>query len=109
MAAGRVVAEGTLASIVGDGAAISVRAERWDAAFAALGAAGLPAALVGRELRVPGDDLPAVRAALAAAGVPAGLALVPATFEETFVRLALAGEDVQPPGSTPPDPERTTS
>ena len=69
MAAGRVVAEGTLASIVGDGTAVAVRAGRWDAAFAALGAAGLPAALVGRELRVPGGDLPAVRAALDAAGV----------------------------------------
>ena len=88
MAAGRVVAEGTLAGIVGDGTAVSVRAGRWDAAFAALGAAGLPAALVGRELRVPGGDLPAVRTALETAGVPADLAVVPATFEETFVRLA---------------------
>ena len=109
MAAGRVVAEGTLASIVGDGTAVAVRAGRWDAAFAALGAAGLPAALVGRELRVPGGDLPAVRAALEPAGVSADLSVVPATFEETFVRLALAGERVQSPGSTPPDPERTTS
>ena len=43
MAAGRVVAEGTLASIVGDGTAVAVRAGRWDAAFAALGR-GRPAA-----------------------------------------------------------------
>jgi ABC-2 type transport system ATP-binding protein len=106
MAAGRVVAEGTVASIVGDGTAVAVRADRWDAAFAALGAAGLPAALVGRELRVPGGDLPAVRAALDAAGLTAGLAVVPATFEETFVRLALARGDVQSPGSAPPPPER---
>ena len=97
------------ASIVGDGTAVAVRAGRWDAAFAALGAAGLPAALVGRELRVPGGDLPAVRAALDAAGVAADLAVVPATFEETFVRLALAGEDVRSPGSTSPAPERTTT
>jgi ABC-2 type transport system ATP-binding protein len=90
MAAGRVVAEGTLAAIVGDGTAVAVHAARWDAAFAALGAAGLPAALVGRDLRVPGADLPAVRAALAAAGAEATLDVVPATFEETFVRLALA-------------------
>ena len=109
MAAGRVVAEGTLASIVGGGTAVAVRAGRWDAAFAALEAAALPAALVGRELRVPGGDLAAVRTALDAAGVRADLAVVPATFEETFVRLALAGQDVQSPGSTPPDPERTTS
>ena len=109
MAAGRVVAEGTLASVVGEGTAVAVRTGRWDAAFAALGAAGLPTALVGRELRVPGGDLAAVRAALGAAGVSAELAVVPATFEETFVRLALAGQDVKSPGSTPPDPERTTS
>ncbi len=102
MAGGRVVAEGTLAAIVGDGTAVAVHAARWDAAFAALGAAGLPAALVGRDLRVPGADLPAVRAALAAAGAEAALEVVPATFEETFVRLALA----QPDHPTP-DPERT--
>ena len=34
MAAGRVVAQGTLAAIVGDGTAVAVRAERWDEAFA---------------------------------------------------------------------------
>jgi len=103
MAAGRVVAEGTLAAIVGDGTAVAVHAARWDQAFAALGAADLPAALIGRDLRVPGADLPAVRAALAVAGAEAALEVVPATFEETFVRLALA----QPDHPTP-DPERTT-
>ena len=96
MAGGRVVAEGTLAGIVGGGIAVAVEAGRWDQAFAALDAAGLPAALVGRDLRVPGGDLPAVRAALDGAGVPARLAIVPATFEETFVRLARAGPDSHP-------------
>ena len=93
MAGGRVVAMGTLAGIVGDGTAVAVRADRWDAAFSALSAADMPAALVGRELRVPGGDLPAVRAALDAAAVSAQLAVLPATFEETFVRLALARQD----------------
>ncbi len=55
-----------------------------------------------RELRVtaapsrcslPGGDVAAVRAALDAAGVRATPELVPATFEETFVRLALARQD----------------
>ena len=101
MAAGRVVAQGTLAAIVGDGTAVAVRAERWDEAFAALSAAGLPAAVIGRDLRVPGGDEAAVRAALDAGGVSAALGIVPATFEETFVRLALARQDV-----TPTDPER---
>jgi ABC-type multidrug transport system ATPase subunit len=90
MAAGRVVAEGTAVSIVGDGEAVAVQTEHWDSAFAALSAAGLPAALVGRGLRVPGGDPATVRSALEAAGVPASLTIVPATFEETFVRLALA-------------------
>jgi ABC-type multidrug transport system ATPase subunit len=103
MAAGRVVAQGALVDIVGDGAAVAVRAERWDEAFAVLSAAGLPAAVVGRDLRVPGGDEAAVRAALAAGGITAALSVVPATFEETFVRLALARQD-----STPSDPERTS-
>ena len=103
MAGGRVVAQGALEDIVGDGVAVAVRAQRWDAAFVALGAAGLPAALVGRDLRVPGGDLAPVRAALDVAGVPARLAVVPATFEETFVRLALARQD-----PVPKAPERTS-
>ena len=103
MAAGRVVAQGTLAAIVGDGTAVSVRAERWDEAFATLAAAGLPAAVIGRDLRVPGGDLAPVRAALDEGGVAADLSVVPATFEETFVRLALARQD-----PTLPYPERTS-
>jgi ABC-type multidrug transport system ATPase subunit len=102
MAAGRVVAEGTLEQIVGGGTAVAVHAARWDEAFAVLGAAGIPAALVGRSLRVPGGDLPAVRAALEAGGVQAGIDVVPATFEETFVHLVLAAPDLTP------HPERTT-
>ena len=102
MAGGRVVAEGTLAAIVGDGTAVAVRAERWDEAFAALAAAGLPAAVIGRDLRVPGGDVAPVRAALDAGGVSAILSVVPATFEETFVRLALTRQD-----SLATDPERT--
>ena len=91
MAGGRIVAEGTLAFIVGDGAAVAVHADRWDEAYTALDDAGLPAALVGRDLRVPGEDAAAVRAALDARRVSARVTIVPATFEETFVRLASAG------------------
>ncbi len=96
MAGGRIVAEGTLSGIVGDGTAVAVHAEHWDEAFAALADAGLPAALVGRDLRVPGGDEQGVRAALAAGGVHADVAVVPATFEETFVRLARASDDAVP-------------
>ena len=93
VADGRVVAEGTLDDIVGGGTDSKCAAGREDPALAALDEAGITAALVGRDLRVPGGDLPAVRAALDGAGVPARLAIVPATFEETFVRLARAGQD----------------
>lgn len=100
MAAGRVVAAGGMAEIVGDATAVEVRAERWAAAFAALDRAGMPAALVGRRLRVPDADPRRVAAALGAAGVEAGVDLVPATFEETFVALS---KDRGEPGTTAPD------
>ena len=96
MAGGRVVAEGTLSGIIGEGTAVAVHAENWDEAFTALAAAGLPAALVGRDLRVPGGDEQGVRAALAAEDVHADVTVVPATFEETFVRLARASDDAVP-------------
>jgi ABC-2 type transport system ATP-binding protein len=100
MATGRVVAAGGMAEIVDDATAVEVRAERWEAAFTALDRAGLPAALVGRRLRVPDADPQRVTAALGAAGVEAGVHLVPATFEETFVALS---EDRGEPGATAPD------
>ncbi len=110
MAAGRIVAQGTLAEIVGEGTTIAVEAERWDDAYAALEAAGLPAALVGRELRVAGADAARVREALEARRVPARVSVVPATFEETFVRLARDGEADAPPAiDAPPATERTSS
>ena len=88
LAAGRVVAAGTLAEIVGDTTAAEVRTSSWEAAFTALDRAGLPVSLVGRTLRVPAADPAAVHQLLAAAGVPAEVAQVPASFEETFVVLA---------------------
>ena len=88
LAAGRVVAAGTLAEIVGDTTAAEVRASSWEAAFTALDQAGLPVSLVGRTLRVPAADPAAVHRLLAGAGVPAEVAQVPASFEETFVVLA---------------------
>jgi len=98
MAAGRVVAHGDLAAIVGARKAVAVEAPLWEAAFAALDNAGLPAALVGHTLRVPGGDAARVQAALDAGGVAATLSVVPATFEETFVALARASE--APPAGT---------
>jgi ABC-2 type transport system ATP-binding protein/ribosome-dependent ATPase len=88
LAAGRVVAAGTLAEVVGDATAVEVRTPTWEAAFATLDGAGLPVSLVGRSLRVPAADPATVQRLLAHAGVAAELATVPASFEETFVVLA---------------------
>jgi ABC-2 type transport system ATP-binding protein len=88
MAGGRVVAEGTMAAIIGDASTVQVSTPRWEDAFVALEEAGLPVALVGRALRVPGADRAQVAAVLDAARAEAELRLVPATFEETFVALA---------------------
>jgi ABC-2 type transport system ATP-binding protein/ribosome-dependent ATPase len=98
MAAGRVVADGVLAAIIGERVAVVVEADRWEAAFAALEDAGFSAALVGGTLRVPDGDIAGVQEALAARGVVAGVRVVPATFEETFVALARASET--PPAQT---------
>ena len=67
MADGRVVAEGTAGQIIGDARVSVVDTVSWAAAFAALEAAGLPATLVGRTLRVPGAR-PRRRAPRAGAG-----------------------------------------
>jgi ABC-2 type transport system ATP-binding protein len=88
MADGRVVADGTMAEIVGSRATVKVAGGRWEDAFAALEDAGLAAALVGRTLRVPSAGRHEVAAALRRRGVDAEVELVPATFDETFVALA---------------------
>lgn len=85
MASGRIALAGTLAEIVGGRRAVLVRAERWDHAFQALADAGLPVTLSGRDTRVAGSAVDAVRTALTARGVTAELDDVPATLEETMV------------------------
>jgi ABC-2 type transport system ATP-binding protein/ribosome-dependent ATPase len=92
MSAGRVVARGPLAEIVGARTTVTVTTPDWAAAYTALASAGLPAALVGRDLRVPGSGLPRVQAVLDAAHIEAGLRSTAATFEETFVALARGGK-----------------
>lgn len=88
MAAGRVVAAGTVQEVIGGAASVEVRAEEWEAAFRALDQAGLAMALAGRSLRLPDTDPARVEGVLAAAGVPAVVRTVPATLDEAFVRLA---------------------
>ncbi len=88
MAGGRVVAEGSAAQIIGSARATLVRADSWTDAFTALEQSGLPVALAGRSLRVPGVPPADVRRALGP--VPAELHLAPATLEERFFELVRA-------------------
>ena len=82
--------QGTAAEIIG-GARVSVveagvaGRRRSDA----LEAAGLPVALAGRTLRVPGASPAAVRQALGP--VPARVSEAPATLEERFFQLTVRG------------------
>ena len=89
MADGRVVAEGTMAEIVGDARVAVIETEQWERAFGAIEHAGMSAALVGRTLRVPGASPSEVERALA--GVPARVTEARATLEERFLELTLVG------------------
>jgi ABC-2 type transport system ATP-binding protein len=95
MADGRVVAEGTAGQIVGDARVTVVETGSWAQAFDALEAAGLPAALVGRTLRVPGADPAEVRRALGP--VEASVTGAAATLEERFFELILSSSRVREP------------
>ncbi len=92
MADGAVVAAGTAAEIVGSSQVTLVEADSWADAFGRLEAAGLPVALAGRGVRVPGTDPSAVRLALG--DLPgAKVRQVPATLEERFFELVHSGEE----------------
>ena len=84
-----MVATGTAAEIIGDARVSVVETGDWAAAFAALEAAGLPAALAGRALRVPGASPAGVRQVLGP--VPARVSEAPATLDERFFQLTQAG------------------
>jgi ABC-2 type transport system ATP-binding protein len=88
MAAGAVVATGTVAEIVGTARVTVVQTDDWAAAFSRLAAAGIPAALAGTTLRVRGPVAP-IAAALRAGGPgSARLVQAPATLAEIFFSLA---------------------
>jgi ABC-type multidrug transport system ATPase subunit len=87
MAEGRVVAEGSAGEIVGSARVTAVESASWAAAFGALEAAGLPVALVGRTLRVPGAVPADVRRALGP--IKAEVTERPSTLEERFFQLTL--------------------
>ena len=95
MADGRVVAEGTAGQIIGNARVTVVETESWAPAFAALEAASLPSALVGRTLRVPGARPADVRRALGP--IQASVTEAPATLEERFFELTLASSRAKAP------------
>ncbi|WP_125099214.1 ATP-binding cassette domain-containing protein [Leucobacter chromiireducens] len=88
---GRVSGAGTLAEVIAGHRSVSVTTPEWAAAFTLLRAAGLPALLDGRTLRVPGVPRARIAAALApiqASGAAVELAELPATLEETMLLAA---------------------
>jgi ABC-type multidrug transport system ATPase subunit len=101
MAEGEVVAAGTAEQIIGAAEATVVEAADWRAAFSDLELAGLPVALAGRTLRVPGTSPDAVEQVLArraANGAAYRVYLAPATLEERFFDLTLAAGQLRRPG-----------
>jgi len=100
MAEGEVVAAGTAEQIIGAAQVTVVEAANWPAAFSALERAGLPVALAGRTLRVPGARPDVVGLALASAAARQRgdrVYEVPATLEERFFDLTLSASRHQVP------------
>jgi len=95
MADGRAVAEGTARQIIGGARVTVVETGSWAPAFAALESAGLPSALVGRTLRVPGAGPAQVRRALGP--IEASVTEAPATLEERFFELTLTSGAAKAP------------
>jgi ABC-2 type transport system ATP-binding protein len=111
MADGEVVADGTAADIVGTAQVTVVEAASWAAAFSRLKQAGLPVALAGRTLRLPGIGPAEAEQALTrqSAADPGGQAgapdyrvySAPATLEERFFELASAARPARQQSSVP--------
>ena len=90
MAGGRVVAEGTVAEVIGDRHVIEARCDSWQEAFFALDAEGLIVQVQGNVLRVPGS-LEDVVGVLARHHLRGEAVTVPANLEEAFVSIVAAG------------------
>jgi ABC-2 type transport system ATP-binding protein len=91
LAAGRVVAAGTPAQIVGDARTVVVDTPDWAAALRKLEEAGLRAILAGAALRVPGASPQRVRRAIGEPGSGVQVSDTPATLEERFFTLVMSG------------------
>jgi len=82
---GRLLGSGSVEDLTAQTPAVVVRCENWQRAFAALGDAGLPVMLSGRDIRVAGHAVSEIRAALG--GLDATVQTVPPTLEETMILL----------------------
>lgn len=82
---GRLLGSGSVEDLTAQTPAVVVRCENWQRAFAALGDAGLPVMLSGRDIRVAGHTVSEIRAALG--GLDATVQTVPPTLEETMILL----------------------
>ena len=91
LAAGRVVAAGSVDTLTAGRWALVIRPANWERAWEALDAAGVPVLPQGRSLRVPDADAGRVDNVLATAGIDADLSRVPATLEEVFLVASSAG------------------
>ncbi len=96
MAEGRIVAQGSVADIVGRTTAVAVRTANWAAAFAALNDAGELVILDGRAVRVADGDPDELRMVLSRAGIDATVESVPATIEERMLVLSRHSAGVTP-------------
>jgi ABC-2 type transport system ATP-binding protein len=91
LAAGRVVAAGSVDTLTAGRSALLIRPVFWERAWEALDAAGISVLPQGRSLRVPDAEADRVGDVLAAARVDADVSRVPATLEEVFLVAAGAG------------------
>ena len=84
---GKVVAAGLVSGIVGGHSTIEVRSDRWAEVFAALDGDDRLLTLNGTSVRVLGGEPAAIRRELDSARIDAEVVEVPATLEETLVRI----------------------
>ncbi len=90
MAGGRVVAQGTVAAVIGDRQVVEVSCTGWQQAFSILDAEGLVVQVQGDALRVPASR-EGVERLLERHGLRGDVRTVPANLEEAFVSIVSAG------------------
>jgi ABC-2 type transport system ATP-binding protein len=90
MAGGRIIAEGTVADVIGDRQVVQVTCDGWQKAFSVLDAEGLIVQVQGDVLRVPASPQ-RVEELLARHDLRGEVVTIPANLEETFVSIVSAG------------------